>query len=106
MGPILFHNLWVQFYLLYVGAWAAVFVWDALRPRRATREDPGTPPREAAHERASRPPADGKNLPRPVSRPGRRTDQEEEPLRGTRAPTHSFSPETRGNRRECHVFAS
>jgi hypothetical protein len=81
----LLHNPWVHFYLLYVAALFVIFIWDSLHPQPATRDDSRTPRNEAAHGAPGLcPAAASQNPPRSVSRPGRRTDKEVEPLRGGR----------------------
>jgi hypothetical protein len=106
MGNLLLHNPWVQFYLVYVGALAVVFVWDSLRNRSAIRDSARTPPNEAAQGWALTPPRPRPQEPCSVSRPGRRTEKEVEPTAGITtwgALRTTVAAPTSGKRREYHV---
>src|SRR5271166_6289799 len=93
MGTLLLHNPRIQFYLLYFAAWFIACIWDYLRNPPAIQDDSRTPRNEVAHGAPGLfPSAASQTPPRSVSRPGRRTDKEVEPIRGDRrlqAPTRS-----------------
>ena len=78
MRDLLLHNPWVQFYLVYVGAWTVVFVWDYFRTPPAIRDSDWTPPNKAAQDWASPPARPRPQEPCSVSRLGQRTDTEVE----------------------------
>jgi hypothetical protein len=93
MGTLLLHDPWVRFYLLYFAAWYVACILDCLRNPPAIQDDSRTPRNEVAHGAPGLfPSAASQTPPRSVSRPGRRTDKEVEPIRGDRwlqAPTRS-----------------
>jgi hypothetical protein len=93
MGTLLLHNPWVQFCLLRVAALLVAYTWSYLRNPPAIQDDSRTPRNEVAHGAPGLfPSAASQTPPRSVSRPGRRTDKEVEPIRGDRrlqAPTRS-----------------
>jgi hypothetical protein len=85
MGTSLLHDPWVQFYLLYAAVLFVVHLRAYLSALDAIQNDSRTPRNEAAHgahglslSAASQTPS------RSVSRPGRRTDKEAEPIPGDR----------------------
>ena len=66
MGYLLLRSPWVHLYLLCLGALLISSIYDSLSRPQATRGRP--------------PPQNATKSPRPVSGPGRRPDEEVEPM--------------------------